>query len=114
MRIKKETKIVFLFGAALVIWVAGSLWQITAIKKNLDFVKAVLIRDLKSVKAEAALAKQYASEATASSEEGDRVGGETRLDELESKVNNLESKVMGGYGLESRVDRLESEVSNLD
>jgi hypothetical protein len=72
------------------------------------------MEELESLKKEVALAKHNALAAISSSDSDNRAGDQgSQVRKLESKLNNLESKVIGGYGLESRLDDLETKVSDL-
>jgi hypothetical protein len=107
MNLKERTKKPPWFAIAVFLCVIAASWQFAAIRKELKILKTEVREELKSVKKDVTLAKHNALGAISSN------NSDFRASDLESKINNLESKVIGGYGLESRVEDLESKVSDI-
>jgi hypothetical protein len=107
MNLKERTKKLPWFAIALLLCVFAALLQVAVIRKELKSLNATVMEELESLKREVALGKHTAL-ASISSDNSD-----FKVSDLESRINNLESKVVGGYGLESRVGELESKVSDM-
>ncbi|MHC4265574.1 MAG: hypothetical protein ACYSUK_06535 [Planctomycetota bacterium] len=107
MNLKERTKKLPWFAIVAFLCVLAASWQFAAIRKELKTLKTEVSQELKNVEKEVTLAKHNALAAVSSN------NSDSRVSDLESKINNLESKVIGGYGLESRVDDLESKVSDM-